>query len=291
MPAIFERTFRARFNECDAYGHVNHAIYLTYMQEAAFDASAAVGYDFPAHEAMGRLWLVRESEITFLTPLQYNDTFIVKTWVIDIRRVRSRRMYEFRLATTNEPLATAYTDWVFLDSQSLRPATIPTEMALAYLPEGPAAGRVERQPFPAAPEQPPGLFKTRRRVNWRDVDGARHVNNTVYLHYLEDCATELVRTLGWPVARMTESGFGIVARSFRIEYRQPALMDEELEIATWVSNVKRATAVRHYTISRAADQQLLARARALWVWVDLETGRPIRIPAQLLTDLASNITA
>ncbi len=98
MPAIFEQTYRVRLNECDSYGHLNHAIYLTYMQEAAFDASAAVGYDFPTHDAMQRLWFVRESEITYLRPLEYNDTCIVKTWVADVRRVRSRRMYEFRLA-------------------------------------------------------------------------------------------------------------------------------------------------------------------------------------------------
>ena len=43
---IHERAFRVRQYECDPYGHVNHANYLRYMQEAAFDASAAVGYDF-----------------------------------------------------------------------------------------------------------------------------------------------------------------------------------------------------------------------------------------------------
>ena len=289
MPAIYERTFRARFNECDAYGHVNHAVYLTYMQEAAFDASADVGYDFPAHEALERLWFIRESQITYLKPLQYNDIFIVKTWVADVRRVRSRRMYEFRLARTGEPIANAYTDWVFLNSKSLRPATIPPEMALAYVPEG-AADRLIREPFPEPPAPPQGLFQSRRIVKWRDVDPAQHVNNTVYLHYLEDCATDLVRVLGWPVSRMSAAGFGIIARSYRIEYLEPALMDEELEIATWVSDVKRATAVRHYTIKRPADNQLIARARALWVWVNLENGRPMRIPENFLQDCASNIS-
>jgi len=45
MPLIHERAFRVRHYECDAYGHVNHANYLRYMQEAALDASAAAGYD------------------------------------------------------------------------------------------------------------------------------------------------------------------------------------------------------------------------------------------------------
>ena len=45
MPAaVHTATFRVRHYECDAYGHLNNANYARYMQEAAFDASAAVGY-------------------------------------------------------------------------------------------------------------------------------------------------------------------------------------------------------------------------------------------------------
>ncbi len=63
MPQTHTSTFRVRFYECDAFGHVNNATYLRYMQEAAFDASTAVGYS-PAHYAeMNRQWLVRETDI------------------------------------------------------------------------------------------------------------------------------------------------------------------------------------------------------------------------------------
>ncbi len=51
---FLERAFRVRSYECDGYGHVNHANYLRYMQEAAFDASAAAGYDLEIIRA-GRL--------------------------------------------------------------------------------------------------------------------------------------------------------------------------------------------------------------------------------------------
>jgi len=71
MLALYERSFRVRYDECDPYGHVNYAIYLRYMQEAAFDASARVGYDFTTYAAMNRYWCVRETDITFLRPLSY----------------------------------------------------------------------------------------------------------------------------------------------------------------------------------------------------------------------------
>ena len=283
-----ERPFRVRHYECDAYGHVNHAHYLRYMQEAAFDASAAVGYDVARYEAIGRQWLVRETDITYLRPLVYGDTVIVKTWVADFRRVRSRRDYALRLAGSDEPVATAATEWVLLDSATLRPVTIPPEMVAAFRHSGVAAGE-RREPFPVAPPAPPGIFRARRRVEWRDIDPAQHVNNANYLAYVEECNVAVAAAHGWPLARLMAEGIGIVARRYRIEYRQPAVMDDELEVTTFISDVKRATAVRHYGIYRLSDGALLARAHVLWVFVDLATGRPRRIPAEFLSAFAPNV--
>jgi acyl-CoA thioester hydrolase len=289
MPMIHVRTFRVRHYECDAYGHVNQANYLRYMQEAAFDASAAAGYDLTRYEAMGHHWLVRETDIEYLRPLRYGDSVQIKTWVVDFRRIRSRRAYEFRRAGSDKLVAQARTDWVFLDSATWRPAPIPPEMMAAFFPEGLPDPAAPHPRFPSAPPPPPGVFRLRRRVEWRDIDPEQHVNNAVYLSYLEDCGVQVAAAHGWPMARMQAEGFAIVARRHQIEYQQPAVLDDELELATWISDVKRATAVRHYRVTRVRDGALLARARTLWVWVDLKTGRPIRIPGAFLANFAPNI--
>lgn len=288
MPALFERPFRVRHVECDAYGHVNHAHYLRYMQEAALDASAAVGYDIARYEDLGTLWLLAQTGITYNRPLRYGDTVIVKTWVADFRRATSRRRYELRLAETGAVVAEAYSDWVYLDRQSMRPTRIPAEMVTAFAPDG-RLEPAERRPFPAFPAPPPGVFRLTRRARWSEIDPAGHVNNAAYLSLLEDAAMELMATRAWTAARMQAEGFGIVAREYRLEYRQPALLDDELQVATWVSDVKRATAKRHYTVCRLADGELLLRAQALWVWVDLATGRPLRIPTDFLQAFADNM--
>ncbi len=289
MPLIHERTFRIRHYECDAYGHVNHANYLRYMQETAFDASAAAGYDMARYDQLGLMWLIRQTAITYERPLRYGDTVIVKTWVADFRRVRSRRMYELRQADSGNKVATAHTDWVLLNQQNQRPATIPQEMMAAFFPEGPPPRSAHTAHFPTPPPAPPGKFIMRRTVEWRDLDPVQHVNNANYMAYLEECGVAVAAAHGWPMTRMMEAGFGIVARQYRIEYRQPALLGDEVEIATWISDVKRASAVRHYTLTRPRDGALLVRARVLWVWVDLATGRPIRIPADFMADFKPNI--
>jgi acyl-CoA thioester hydrolase len=288
MPAVFERAFRVRQSECDAYGHVNHAHYLRYMQEAALEASADVGYDIARYVEMGSLWLLSQTGITYLRPLRYGDTVIVKTWIADFRRATSRRRYELRVAESGEMAAEAYSDWVYLDLAGMRPQRIPAPMIAAFAPDGDLQEE-PRTPFPDAPPPPDDVFHMRRRARWSEIDVAGHVNNAAYLALLEDSSMALMASKGWGARRMHDAGCGIVAREYVLQYRQPALLDDELEVATWISDVKRVSVVRHYTISRVNDGCRLLRARAHWVWVDLQSGRPTRIPADFLEAFADNV--
>ena len=126
MPLTHTSTFKIRFYECDAYGHVNNTNYLRYMQEAAFEASAAAGYDAQRYEDMQRAWYIHATDIEYLRPLKYGDSVEVKTWIHDFRRVTSRRAYELRSVQTGELVAKAMTDWAFLDNLTEKPTPIPT---------------------------------------------------------------------------------------------------------------------------------------------------------------------
>ena len=290
MPLTHTRTFRVRHYECDAYGHVNNANYLRYMQEAAFDASAAAGYGLARYTAMKRLWLVRETDIEYLRPLVYGDSLTVKTWVADFRRVRSRRAYEIYKDGSDELIAKAHTDWVFINADTGKPATVPPELIAAFFPDGAPPPAPQRERFPDAPPPPAGVFTVRRRVAWEDIGPEGHVNNAVYVSYAEDSIVKAAADNGWPMPRISAEGLGIVSRRHQIEYRESAVLDDELEIATWISNVKRSSAIRHYVITRLRDNTLLARLHTTWVGVDIATGRPIRIPENFLADFASNIS-
>lgn len=287
MPHTHTRCFRVRYYECDAHGHLNNANYLRYMQETAFDASKAAGYDLDQYRALGRLWLIRESGIEFLHPLFYNDRVQIKTWVSDFRYVTSRRRYEFYKGETLT--ARAYTDWAFIETSSQRPVAIPSEMHDAFYPEGLPNSFARREPFPKAPSPPSGIFRMNYTVPFRDIDPMQHVNNAVYLNYVTECGMQAAAAHGWSWERMRTAQFAIYLRSSRVQYLQPALLGDDLEIDTWVSDVRRATARRHYTIRRTADQALLARAHTYSVWVDPHSGAPVRIPEQFLDDFQANI--
>ena len=289
MPLTHIRTFRVRHYECNAHKQVFPAVYMRYAQEAAFDASAAAGFDMDRYEELDRLWLVRETEIEYLHPLYYGDSVQVKTWVVDFRRVRSIRAYEFRNADSGLLVARATSDWVHLVLSTGRPAHISPEMKSGFYPEGPPPPAPARIRFPASPVPPPSASKQKRRAEWRDVDAAGHVNNAAYLSYIEECAKQGLAEQGWSPARMEAEGLAMTTRSHRIQYRQPAFLDEELELTTWLADLEETTAVRHTIINRVADGAEISRAITLHAWANLETGQPAAMPEAFRTDITPAI--
>ncbi len=289
MPLTHRREFRIRHYECDAFGHLNNANYVRFMQETAFNASKAAGYDQECYNELGHHWLIRETEIEYLKPVHYGDTIIVKTWVIDFHRVRSRRAYEITNKETDELVARGVTDWVYLDKGNLRPTSIPDEVIMAFFPDGPPKLKPPRVKFPTAPPPPPGKFEMNLRVAWQDLDSEQHVNNAVYLSYVEECGMQVSAAHGWPITRMINEDFAILIRKHQIQYRRPAFLNDDLIISTWVSNVRPSTAIRHYLIKRKSDGEELATVHSLCVWVKLDSGKPMRIPKALLADFSANI--
>ena len=270
---IHHQVFRVRYYECDAYGQLTNISHLRWMQEAAFGASMAVGYDFTHYSNAGHLWLVRETDIEFVTPLAYGDEVRVKTWVADFRRAHSLRRYHFINTRTEQVAARAATDWVYINTESLRPVTVPEAMQEAFCPGGAPEKGGRRERFPKAPPAPTDVFTRRRRVAWRDIDTMWHVNNAVYLEYVEDAESSACEAQGWSQRRMIESGIGLKAKRYRVEYRQPAQMGDEIEVATWGAEAIKSGELRYYAIRRVRDDTLLARAWMHWEWVDLARGR------------------
>lgn len=117
-------------------------------------------------------------------------------------------------------------------------------------------------------------FTQRRRVAPADLDAQAHVNNVVYVAWVQDAAVahwlelappEIARTLSW------------VASRHEIDYLAPALEGDDIEVRTRVGHAEGLRFERFTEIRRAVDDRLLARSRTLWVPVDPRTGRPTRI--------------
>lgn len=290
MAHTYIHTIDVRYDECDVYGHLNNAVYLRYMQEAAFWASADAGLDEDAFKAMGRFWLIRGHEIEYLHPVQGGDKLEIKTWNLGVRRTLARRAYEMRLKGNGALAAKAHTDWVFLDRQSQRPVSIPPEVVAAYLTQDEASRPLQKPTFPVPAAPPDGVVRLQKRVEWRDLDAMQHLNNAVYPSYAEDVVMQLGDRLGWSFEQWFANGLAFVTRRHRIQYLQPATFADTLEIATWLYNVRRTSAIRYYAFHRLSDNALLAQMETLWALIDLETGRPQRLPPSFFDIVGSNIS-
>jgi acyl-CoA thioester hydrolase len=116
-------------------------------------------------------------------------------------------------------------------------------------------------------------YEQTRRVESGDLDDLSHVNNVVYLSWVQDVATAHWMTLAPDAAR---GSIAWVARRHEIDYLAPARLGDEIVLRTWVGEAQGLTFER-FTEIRRADGQVLARARTLWVPVDRATGRPRRV--------------
>jgi acyl-CoA thioester hydrolase len=289
MSVIHIESFKVRHYECDAYGHMNNAVYLRYMQEAGIEAAAAVGLDAQWHEIENRTWLPRRTQIEYKRPLQVGDQVEIKTWVSGFRRVLCRREYEFRKNGEGDLVAHAETDWVFLERSQMIPLTIPPEIKAAFISGRSRETSVPRIKLPEPPPPPEGVFRVQRQVEWQDVDMMQHLNNAAYLDYAMSAGVQLTASYGWPMGKWMEKGIAFVARQNSIEYRIPAQMDDKLEISTWLFNIRPATVTRHFDIRRVASAELLAQVQTVWVMMNLTNGRPMRIPGSMLEILGPNI--
>ncbi len=77
---------------------------------------------------------------------------------------------------------------------------------------------------------------------------------------------------------MHEAGAMWVIREHRIEYLLPAFAGEEIEIRTWVENIRRVRSLRKYEFVRKSDGKVLVKGETDWVFVDAKTGARRAIP-------------
>lgn len=108
------------------------------------------------------------------------------------------------------------------------------------------------------------------------IDENGHVNNVAYVQWMQDIAVEHYASIGGMEAQGNNSTW--VVREHKVEYLLPAFVDEEIEIRTWVENIRRVRSLRKYEFVRKADDKVLVKGETDWVFVDVKTGMPKAVP-------------
>jgi acyl-CoA thioester hydrolase len=261
---------RVNIYDLDAYGELRPHVLLRLLQQAASDASAAVGFDVEWYERTGTLWVIRRTIVDYVSPAFYRDVLEIRTWVSDLRRVRSQREYEVRRLADRRLVARASTDWVYVDLARGTPTRPPDEMQRRLLPD---VGAQSRPPRVAA-EAPAHSARTTRRVEFADVDSVAHVNNAHYALYIEQAVYDALGARGWQVDPLMRTARLRVARH-DLEYFAEAQYGDQLDAAVWTTPPDGAGFGSQCTLLRGATRVLHAASQ--WTWSARE------LPAELRT--------
>jgi acyl-CoA thioester hydrolase len=127
-------------------------------------------------------------------------------------------------------------------------------------------------------------------VRGYELDSNGHVNNAVYLSWVEEIATAHAEAAGYGRAWSVNKGGGWVIRRNEITYHHPAVYGDVVVLTVEVELVKGARGIRRTAIRRALDATLFAEAVTEWVWIRLSDGRAVAAPAELV-EQAAEVTA
>ena len=131
ISSIYSKTITIPETAIDENGHVNNVAYVQWMQDIAVEHYESIGGANPM-QLVGATWVVREHRIEYLLPAFAGEEIEIKTWVENIRRVRSLRKYEFNRKSDAKTLVIGETDWVFVDLHTGAPRAIPDEVSKVF---------------------------------------------------------------------------------------------------------------------------------------------------------------
>lgn len=118
-----------RFHELDPYGHVNHALYLSYFETARIEALVSIGCGLERLQADGFHLIVVEANIRYVRPSTFGNLLTVESQIVETRLASAR--WHQRITRDGELIATLDTRGAFTNRAG-RPERIP-EHYLALL--------------------------------------------------------------------------------------------------------------------------------------------------------------
>jgi acyl-CoA thioester hydrolase len=122
------------------------------------------------------------------------------------------------------------------------------------------------------------IFEFHFTVPKSAIDEMDHVNNVVYLQWVQDVAKKHWESRTNEDIRNT---YVWVVLNHYIEYHSPAFENDEVTLQTWIDNYRGVRSERHTKIINTTTQKVLVSAKTSWCFLHKETLRPVRIPDEI----------
>lgn len=126
---------------------------------------------------------------------------------------------------------------------------------------------------------PAALARIPISVRWRDMDAFGHVNNAMYLSYLEEARIRWLHAL--PGVPLDEHASPVVAAA-HLNYRVPITWPGDVVVELWIERMGNSSiGIGHRIVSQADAARLHSDGHVVMVWVDARNGRSVPLPEAL----------
>ena len=109
------------------------------------------------------------------------------------------------------------------------------------------------------------------------IDVLGHVNNVVYVAWMQDVATAHIEALGVGLEQYLELKHAMVAIEHQVQYRKAAMLGDDIILRTWFYDINALYSFRQYAFFRASDKSVLFTGNTKWACIEIATGRPKRM--------------
>lgn len=119
------------------------------------------------------------------------------------------------------------------------------------------------------------MYKIEGRIRYSECGVDNKATISSIINYFQDCTSENSELLGVGVAYLRAKNRAWVLNSWQVVVNRYPECSEEIEISTWATGFKGVFGPRNFCMKTKAGE-VLAYANTLWVFVDTESGRPVR---------------
>lgn len=135
-------------------------------------------------------------------------------------------------------------------------------------------------------QEPENAFSYSIKVGVNDIDTLQHVNNVVYLGYVQEVAQAHWDTIA---SDEMKKKYSWVVLRHEIDYKNPAFLGDELVARTWVSSCEGVRSTRNVKLYQSVSGKLVVETKTIWCLLDAQTMRPKRIEQDIIDIFSSHI--
>jgi acyl-CoA thioester hydrolase len=126
-------------------------------------------------------------------------------------------------------------------------------------------------------------FSYTHKVTADEIDNLQHVNNVVYLNWVQQASEKHWKSISNP---KVDTAFVWIVLRHEIDYIRPAILNDIVTIKTWIGDSYGVKSERFVTISIA--EKIIAEAKTIWCLLDRKSLKPARISGEVLQILNSH---